>query len=794
MIRWLINAVKRPEPKAPDRGRQTASAESISSGATVDGLTAEKAVQFLKTLDGDDLHAMHALFDQMFKFDQDLSCVTNTRRLAFTGLVWEIISAEEGTQLAEDDLKTVDEVIEWLLPKLRRLAGFDEMLERHAESIDRGPVVSEVEWDVDDDGEFMPVAIHRVHPALICVDGEKPGRLRIRRDENDQDGEPLDEQTPGKFIVNTRYPLGDNALHGGLLRRAAIRHLGKRLGERAWDYGLQNFGLPVWIAHYMENATKKEQDDLLKMFRDLAGGGALVTKVGTEVDVKSAAMTGDWPHEARIEHINAAYAKMWLGQTLTTSQGDKGTQALGTVHNEVREDYRNDDIRRETAMVVKCLLAPMVALKFGPDAPVPQFRRVVEETRDDQGAVTVISRAINDCGARIRQSALSERIGVPMEGSDDEEDPILPGRASGLGSLFGGEPHRECDHRIRAHRYLDELMRRKGGPISRMAYWLRAVTEAAQEHTRNAIGVIAAALADAGGDHQAAQAAIAALAEQWDFSELVALESQFDLASHLAGRDAFRQQANKQRKSGARAADVRLSVHAELDFERLPFERAIALFRERLLLDPDTFIELEAAARSRAWRVAGVYDLELLAKIHAALAESFAAGETLHDFRQRLPEMAAVDGWLGENPHHADIVHFQNFAMSHGAGEYAQALESEAVAWRFEPNGDSCAMCAPLENKVFRIDDVRFMPPVHFWCNCWPSYLYDFEIDVDRDANDSTQVNNPAFEAEQARENGFKWDVRQYANTAPVSLGRFPPDLHAAVRRLAAEHDWELQP
>lgn len=230
-----------------------------------------------------------------------------------------------------------------------------------------------------------------------------------------------------------------------------------------------------------------------------------------------------------------------------------------------------------------------------------------------------------------------------------------------------------------------------------------------------------------------------------------------------------------------------------IDFAEIPFVEAIRMLRERLGVAPETFESLDAAARSRAWRVAGVWNMAMLAEIHRELLASIEAGATARDFRLRLPTMADRNGWSGENPWHAAIVQRQNVTMAHAAGRAQEYAEYDVPAWRFVAYDESsaCPICAPLNGKVFQQDDRAYWPPLHFNCRCMDEPVFEGEARPDEVA-DSADVDVPALDDEQARPSGFKWDVAQYANLEPIDLSQFPAELRAAFEAFAKEHDWEI--
>lgn len=143
------------------------------------------------------------------------------------------------------------------------------------------------------------------------------------------------------------------------------------------------------------------------------------------------------------------------------------------------------------------------------------------------------------------------------------------------------------------------------------------------------------------------------------------------------------------------------------------------------------------------------------------------------------------------NPWHADLVHYQNFAMAHGAGRLREYQEFGVEAWRFVANGESCPICEPVIGRVFALTDRRFFPPLHFFCDCEEEVVFEEELQPG-EVQDSSRVDNPAFVRQQARPSGFKWDPASYGNLEPVRLGRWPAELQGPIRALGGRLGWEF--
>src|SRR5690606_32191956 len=96
--RSIANAIRRRRPPVErPRPGQIVKTEALDTWRDypADGLTPARLVTILRAADEGAVDQALALFAQMEEKDAHLYCVANTRRLAVTGLRWQILSAAE---------------------------------------------------------------------------------------------------------------------------------------------------------------------------------------------------------------------------------------------------------------------------------------------------------------------------------------------------------------------------------------------------------------------------------------------------------------------------------------------------------------------------------------------------------------------------------------------------------------------------------------------------------------------------------------------------------------------------
>ena len=435
-LKRLIHAIRRPaSPPAPGaiiRPRR----EDAQRDYPADGLTPQRLVSILREADAGSLSAALALYEQMEEKDAHLYSVAHTRRLAVTGLAWEVVSAAElpgwsaGRRALRDrsgptavDRAMADEAAAYCQEALRLTAGIDDALDHLALALGRNVSVVELIWDAGIDGprltELIPVAFER----LTCDD---IGELRLLTDAEPNDGITL---PPDKFIVHRPHSVSGVPSRGGLGRVTALAYLAKHFAIKDWLIFAEVFGMPVRIARYAPNATPEEKKELLTMLKQLGADATAVFSKAVEVEVIQSRVPGETNlYENLCVYFDREISKAWLGQTLTTDTARvRATLGAATAHAEVRRDIRDDDIRKEARTIRRDLLAPLTRLKLGPDTPVPHFRRIVDLSNEPKKLADVLATAVNDLGVKVPARWAHAALGLPEA---REGEAVLKGNSS----------------------------------------------------------------------------------------------------------------------------------------------------------------------------------------------------------------------------------------------------------------------------------------------------------------------------------------------------------------------------
>lgn len=155
------------------------------------------------------------------------------------------------------------------------------------------------------------------------------------------------------------------------------------------------------------------------------------------------------------------------------------------------------------------------------------------------------------------------------------------------------------------------------------------------------------------------------------------------------------------------------------------FQEAVDAFRARTPVDGPTWSSMNAAARSRAFGVAGLAQLSLVADVHKALDKSVADGETFADFKKRVGKQVQA-AWAGtvKNPgHRLETIYRTNLATAYSRGTWTQLQDPLTrrvrpyVLSQVQVDGRNSEICARIGTVVLPGDHPWWLShwsPLHF--------------------------------------------------------------------------------
>ena len=157
-----------------------------------------------------------------------------------------------------------------------------------------------------------------------------------------------------------------------------------------------------------------------------------------------------------------------------------------------------------------------------------------------------------------------------------------------------------------------------------------------------------------------------------------------------------------------------------------PYESdaAVAWFRDRLPVTDDEWKNLQAEARRKSFKVAGVANADMVNDVWKALDGAVANGTTLEDFKAAIGDQL-TQAWGGANPARVETIFRTNLQLAYSAGRQAEmsdpAIADERPFRRFVAtlDGGTTPTCRELHNTVLAASDPFWLtrqPPLHFRC------------------------------------------------------------------------------
>ncbi|MFO1421186.1 MAG: phage minor head protein [Candidatus Competibacteraceae bacterium] len=253
---------------------------------------------------------------------------------------------------------------------------------------------------------------------------------------------------------------------------------------------------------------------------------------------------------------------------------------------------------------------------------------------------------------------------------------------------------------------------------------------------------------------------------------------------------------------------------AEADYGSLPFEEALAFFRQKLNLPTQRWDDLLGAAHDRAFVVAGAMQADLLADLKGAVEKAIAEGTTLDTFRRDFERIVAERGWIGWTGEgtqagrawRARIIYDTNLFTSYSAGRYQQmqAIANRRPFWRYR-HSDASVVPRPQhvawDGMILRHDDPwwsQHYPPNGWGCKCTVETLSEREMKksgLTTTPEDDIPYNatDPKTGLPQGIDRGWDYQPganadRELADLIAQQKGGWPPELAKAFDDLTREN------
>lgn len=368
------------------------------------GLTPERLATIFKEADQGDVSRQAELFEEMEEKDLHLTGVLQSRKLAVTGLDWEVLPASDS---AED--KGIAAAAKEMLDYIE---NFDDGLMDILDAVGKGFSVAEIMWEISE-GQVWVKTLEWVHQKRFTFNSPD---ILLKHPKLLTDEAPVwgDDLPPGKFIVHAYKARSGATPRGGILRPCAYMYLFKNYDIKDWLIFNELFSVPMRIGKYKPGATTAEIDALKNAVFNLGVDAAAVISESTMIEFLESKVTGsNNSHEAFAEFCDKATSKAVLGHT-GNAEGTPGKLGAEKQASELRQDLMESDARTLMRTVKSGLLTPWVAYTYGPGKGVPVFTLHAEEEEDLERVAKVYGILVKDVNFEgIPESHIYERFGIP---------------------------------------------------------------------------------------------------------------------------------------------------------------------------------------------------------------------------------------------------------------------------------------------------------------------------------------------------------------------------------------------
>jgi phage gp29-like protein len=370
----------------------------------------------------DDLPLAMMYYRELEEKDDDIGNAIAEVKLSVLKRGWQI---QPG-----DDSQQAEDAAVFMRQQLDKLPDWRNSVDNMLDAPFYGHTIAELIFDTSM-GQAGLIDIVDCPQELFCFAPygyPQIGQIKLKQYMGASDGELVPES---KFITFTSRSRHGNRMGRPLLRSIFWASWFKRNDLRFW-LRLAERGPGTAVVKHADGANDSDRKKALQAAEALINDVAIAVpesfNVMTEL-LKSARSADPATYEKLYEKLDEKIYRRIVGGTLTShgSSGGHGTQALGNVHQETKEERSLDLCLKAATVINRKLCQPLTLWNFGPDCPVPVFSFIIADEADKGEDVTTMD-TLQGCGLDIpKKWAYSHfEIPVPEEGEEVLQRPAAP--------------------------------------------------------------------------------------------------------------------------------------------------------------------------------------------------------------------------------------------------------------------------------------------------------------------------------------------------------------------------------
>lgn len=379
------------------------------------GLTPSKLARILDQAETGDLTAQSELFEDMEEKDGHIASEMSKRRRACI-LEWEVVPPTNADATEKRNAEQLAEL-------LGDVPDFEDVLFDVTDAIGKGFACSELEWHRVEKYWLPKTITHRSQSWFQLHRGYRQElRLRTGAAVDGIPGEPL---RPFGWITHIAKAKSGYLERSAMFRQLVWTYLFKNYSVGDLAEFLEIYGIPLRVGKYPASASEKEKATLLRALVGVGHNAAGIVPEGMLIEFHNAATGDPKAFELMMSWCEKNQSKVILGGTLTSgADGKSSTNALGNIHNEVRKDLRDGDVRQLNSTITRDLVYAIAAINgLAPNGPrrVSQFRLNAQEPEDLTAYADALPKLVA-IGVHPTVAWAHERLGIPMAQKDE---PVL---------------------------------------------------------------------------------------------------------------------------------------------------------------------------------------------------------------------------------------------------------------------------------------------------------------------------------------------------------------------------------
>lgn len=376
------------------------------------GLTPMSLAAILTDAEQGNLLGQSYLAEDIEEKDGHIYAELFKRRMALTSVPFQIVPPRNASAQEKKDVANYTDMF-------ADIPNFEDILFNMADGILKGFSNIEFHWE-QYQGFRVPGAFEHRPASWFQLNIHNQDQLMLRN--GTAEGEALQ---PFGWIQHRHAGKSGYVARTGLIRQLAWPFIFKNYSVRDLAEFLEIYGIPIRIGKYPAGATEDEKSRLLQAVWSVGHNSAGIMPKGMEMDFIEAAKGGGEPFLGMMSWCERVQSKVILGQTLTSQVDSSGSQALGNVHNEVRKEIRDHDLRQLASTLNRDVLWTMHMLNgksyTGDPRRMPQLKFDIEEAEDIKLFSEALPALVN-VGMKIPAAWAHQKLAIPQP---ENNEPVL---------------------------------------------------------------------------------------------------------------------------------------------------------------------------------------------------------------------------------------------------------------------------------------------------------------------------------------------------------------------------------